>query len=62
MFEPLLDDDLTWSDVFSFAETPPSSTTRPATPPTTALTRTCQLSTTGIRKWRTGAHRLLYTF
>lgn len=63
VLEPLLDDVLTWSRVFSSAETPPSSTTLHATPPTTALMRTCQLLTTGIRKWRTGVHQLfLYTF
>lgn len=41
-----------------FAETPPSLTIRPATPPTTASTRTCQSPITEIRKWRTGAHQL----
>lgn len=40
---------------FPFAETPPSLTTRLATPPTTASTRTCRWPTTGIRRWRTGS-------
>lgn len=58
VFELLLDDSLTRANVLSPAGTPPSSTTRPATPPTTASTRTCQSSTTEIRKWRTGVHQL----
>lgn len=40
---------------FSSAGTPPSLTTHPVTPPTTASMKIFQLQTTEIKKWRTGA-------
>lgn len=42
---------------FSSAGTPPSLTTHPVTPPTTASMKISRLQTTGIKKWRTGACR-----
>lgn len=43
--------------IFTFAETPPSLTIHPATPQTTASMKTCQLLTTGTKRWRTGTYQ-----
>lgn len=44
---------------FSSVGTPPSLTTHPVTPPTTASMKISQLQTTEIKKWRTGACPLI---